>query len=92
MKMSAMAFPRDGEIDSMYKPVKVVVMTLAAMLLSRRVYVADISTRARYALLGTLFVNISIGGVLTPFAATSVRLVPTTKRRSPMRSPPRGSR
>lgn len=50
-------------------------MTLAAMLLSRRVYVADISTRARYALLGTLFVNISIGGVLTPFAAPPVLMV-----------------
>ena len=50
-------------------------MTLAAMLLSRRVYVADISTRARYALLGTLFVNVSIGGVLTPFAAPPVLMV-----------------
>ena len=50
-------------------------MTLAAMLLSRRVYLADISTRARYALLGTLFVNISIGGVLTPFAAPPVLMV-----------------
>src|SRR5690606_13907102 len=47
-------------------------MTLAAMLLARRVYAVGISTRAKYALLGTLFVNVSIGGVLTPFAAPPV--------------------
>ena len=50
-------------------------MTLAAMLLARRVYAVGISTRAKYALLGTLFVNVSIGGVLTPFAAPPVLMV-----------------
>ena len=50
-------------------------MTLAAMLLSRRVYAAGLSNPVRYALLGTLFVNISIGGVLTPFAAPPVLMV-----------------
>jgi hypothetical protein len=50
-------------------------MTLAALLLARRVYAVGISTRAKYAVLGTLFVNISIGGVLTPFAAPPVLMV-----------------
>jgi len=50
-------------------------MTLAALLLSRRVYAANIPTRTRYALLGVLFVNVSIGGVLTPFAAPPVLMV-----------------
>ena len=50
-------------------------MTLAAMLLARRVYAVNISDRARYALLGTLFVNVSIGGVMTPFAAPPVLMV-----------------
>lgn len=50
-------------------------MTLAAMLLARRVYAVNISDKAKYALLGTLFVNISIGGVLTPFAAPPVLMV-----------------
>lgn len=50
-------------------------MTLAAMLLARRVYPMNISDKAKYALLGTLFVNISIGGALTPFAAPPVLMV-----------------
>src|SRR5690606_13272887 len=50
-------------------------MTLAAMMLARRVYAANVSNRAKYALLGTLFVNVSIGGVLTPFAAPPVLMV-----------------
>ena len=33
-------------------------MTLAAMLLARRVYAVNISNKAKYALLGTLFVNV----------------------------------
>ncbi|HRP72564.1 MAG TPA: putative Na+/H+ antiporter [Luteimonas sp.] len=50
-------------------------MTLAAMMLARRVYAVNVSTRVKYALLGTLFVNVSIGGVLTPFAAPPVLMV-----------------
>lgn len=50
-------------------------MTLAAMLLARRVYAVNISNKAKYALLGTLFVNVSIGGVMTPFAAPPVLMV-----------------
>ena len=43
-------------------------MTLAAMLLARRVYAVNVSDRTKYALLNTLFVNVSIG-VRSPFAA-----------------------
>lgn len=50
-------------------------MTLAAMLLARRVYAVNISNKAKYALLGTLFVNVSIGGGMTPFAAPPVLMV-----------------
>ena len=50
-------------------------MTLAAMLLARRVYAVNVSTKVKYALLGTLFVNVSIGGVMTPFAAPPVLMV-----------------
>ena len=50
-------------------------MTLAAMLLARRVYAVNISNKAKYALLGTLFVNVSIGGAMTPFAAPPVLMV-----------------
>ncbi len=50
-------------------------MTLAALMLSRRVYASGVSTRCKYALLGVLFVNVSIGGVLTPFAAPPVLMV-----------------
>jgi len=50
-------------------------MTLAAMLLARRVYAVNVSNTTKYALLGTLFVNVSIGGVLTPFAAPPVLMV-----------------
>ncbi|MEN9775912.1 MAG: hypothetical protein RL322_2982, partial [Pseudomonadota bacterium] len=44
-------------------------MTLAALLLRASYYNAAISTRLMYATLGVLFVNVSIGGTLTPYAA-----------------------
>jgi hypothetical protein len=50
-------------------------MTLAAMMLRDRVYHARISSALRYATLGVLFVNVSIGGTLTPFAAPPVLMV-----------------
>lgn len=53
-------------------------MTLAALILSRRVFSQPISTRMKYASLGVLFVNISIGGTLTPFAAPPVLMVAGT--------------
>lgn len=50
-------------------------MTLAALMLRDRIYGAGVSTKLRYATLGVLFVNISIGGTLTSFAAPPVLMV-----------------
>ncbi len=50
-------------------------MTLAALLLREEIYAQEISKRLRYATLGVLFVNVSIGGTLTPFAAPPVLMV-----------------
>jgi len=50
-------------------------MTLAALILADRFYARGISSRLMYATLGVLFVNISIGGTLTPFAAPPVLMV-----------------
>ena len=50
-------------------------MTLAALFLSRRIFVHQVSNRLKYVTLGVLFVNISIGGTLTPFAAPPVLMV-----------------
>ena len=49
-------------------------MTLAALLMKDTVF-AKASRRLQYAALGVLFVNISIGGTLTPFAAPPVLMV-----------------
>ncbi|MFN3305514.1 MAG: putative Na+/H+ antiporter, partial [Roseateles sp.] len=43
-------------------------MTLAALLMRGPIF-AQLPSRLKYATLGTLFVNVSIGGTLTPFAA-----------------------
>ena len=53
-------------------------MTLAALILRERLFGAGISTKLKYAALGTLFVNVSIGGTLTPFAAPPVLMVAGT--------------
>ncbi len=50
-------------------------MTVAALMLRDRLYAAGISTRLQYATLGVLFVNVSIGGLLTNFAAPPVLMV-----------------
>ncbi|MEC5387340.1 putative Na+/H+ antiporter [Uliginosibacterium sp. H3] len=50
-------------------------MTLAAFILRDQYYKRDISARLKYATLGVLFVNISIGGVMTPYAAPPVLMV-----------------
>jgi hypothetical protein len=50
-------------------------MTLAALILADGLFARGISSRLKYATLGVLFVNISIGGVLTPFAAPPVLMV-----------------
>ncbi|MFM2220675.1 MAG: hypothetical protein RLZZ553_423 [Verrucomicrobiota bacterium] len=50
-------------------------MTIAALLLARKFYPLKPSNKFAYATLGLLFVNISIGGVLTNFAAPPVLMV-----------------
>ncbi len=50
-------------------------MTLAAMLLSDGVFSRNASPKLMYVTLGALFVNVSIGGTLTPFAAPPVLMV-----------------
>jgi hypothetical protein len=42
-------------------------MTLCALLLAPRVFRADVPERLKYFTLGVLFVNVSIGGTLTPW-------------------------
>lgn len=53
-------------------------MTLAALMLRDRFYTQGLSDRVRYGTLGVLFVNVSIGGTLTPYAAPPVLMVAGT--------------
>ena len=53
-------------------------MTLAAMLLGQNYFGKEMSDKFKYATLGVLFVNISIGGTLTPYAAPPVLMVSAT--------------
>ncbi|HBJ84098.1 MAG TPA: hypothetical protein DDZ88_09565 [Verrucomicrobiales bacterium] len=50
-------------------------MTLLALVLKRRYFDHGISSKLAYATLGLLFVNVSIGGTLTHFAAPPVLMV-----------------
>ncbi|HET7538008.1 MAG TPA: putative Na+/H+ antiporter, partial [Candidatus Didemnitutus sp.] len=50
-------------------------MTIAALLLSRQFFELNPGTRLKYATIGLLFVNVSIGGTLTHFAAPPVLMV-----------------
>ncbi|ABI59565.1 putative Na+/H+ antiporter [Nitrosomonas eutropha] len=50
-------------------------MTLAALILAERIFMKGISTHMKYATLAVLFVNISIGGTLTHFAAPPILMV-----------------
>lgn len=50
-------------------------ITLAALILSDKIFSQEISKKLKYATLATLFVNISIGGTLTNFAAPPVLMV-----------------
>lgn len=50
-------------------------MTIAALLLARQFYELKPSPRFAYATIGLLFVNISVGGTLTHFAAPPVLMV-----------------
>ena len=53
-------------------------MTVTAIILKRAYYDKGISTKFMYATLGVLFVNVSIGGTLTHFAAPPVLMVANT--------------
>ncbi|MDP3070846.1 MAG: putative Na+/H+ antiporter [Opitutaceae bacterium] len=53
-------------------------MTLLALLLKRRYFDQGMSQRFAYATLGLLFVNVSVGGTLTHFAAPPVLMVAAT--------------
>ena len=50
-------------------------MTLAGLILLERYYSQGITTKLKYATLGILFVNISVGGTMTSFAAPPVLMV-----------------
>ena len=50
-------------------------MTICALLLARQFFDLKPSSRLKYATLGLLFVNVSIGGTLTQFAAPPVLMV-----------------
>lgn len=53
-------------------------MTIAALLLARQFYALKPSPRLAYATIGLLFVNVSVGGTLTHFAAPPVIMVAHT--------------
>lgn len=53
-------------------------MTLAALMLRDTLFSQPVSRALRYTTVGVLFVNISIGGTLTPFAAPPVLMVAGT--------------
>ena len=53
-------------------------MTLAALILSDKLFSQGISNKLKYITLGTLFINISVGGTLTNFAAPPILMVAKT--------------
>lgn len=53
-------------------------MTLAALILADKFFSKNISSKLKYATIGVLFVNISIGGTLTAYAAPPVLMVAST--------------
>jgi hypothetical protein len=50
-------------------------MTVTALILLNNFYNKNISDKLKYATIGLLFVNVSIGGTLTPYAAPPVLMV-----------------
>lgn len=50
-------------------------MTVTAIILLKNFYSKEMSTKFKYATIGALFVNVSIGGTLTHFAAPPVLMV-----------------
>src|SRR5699024_10282432 len=53
-------------------------MTLAALMIRNRYFLRSTHDRFKYLTIGVLFVNISIGGVLTAYAAPPVLMVANT--------------
>ena len=53
-------------------------MTLAALMLAPQIFHQGMPEKLRYAALGVLFVNISVGGTLTSYAAPPVLMVAST--------------
>jgi hypothetical protein len=53
-------------------------MTVTAFILLEHFYAAKISTHLKYATIGLLFVNVSVGGALTHFAAPPILMVANT--------------
>jgi hypothetical protein len=53
-------------------------MTLAALILADKLFSQGISKKLKYITLGALFINISIGGTLTNFAAPPILMVAQT--------------
>jgi len=53
-------------------------MTIAALMLAPQLFRPDVPERFKYLALGVLFVNVSIGGTLTSFAAPPILMVAST--------------
>jgi hypothetical protein len=53
-------------------------MTITALLLLQHLYGHNVSNNLKYATVGLLFVNVSVGGVMTSFAAPPVLMVAST--------------
>jgi hypothetical protein len=53
-------------------------MTIAALMLAPQIFTPGVPERSKYFALGVLFVNVSIGGTLTSFAAPPVLMVAET--------------
>jgi hypothetical protein len=53
-------------------------MTIAALMLAPQVFRPEVPERVKYLALGVLFVNVSIGGTLTSYAAPPVLMVAVT--------------
>ncbi|GAA6121765.1 putative Na+/H+ antiporter [Acidovorax sp. FG27] len=53
-------------------------MTIAALMLARQLFRKDVPEGVKYLALGVLFVNVSIGGTLTSYAAPPVLMVAAT--------------
>ena len=52
-------------------------MTIAALMLASQIFRPEVPERVKYLALGVLFVNVSIGGTLTAYAAPPVLMVAT---------------